>query len=153
MAEKAKGRTTIRIAAILLLASAVFEIMEFNSAVALFGDVRTGAVSVVYHFVFVALYFLSGIGLWTGKPWGYWAIMATTAIYTLDKVQLILFPDAFYDHILHQLTVTREMVGMIPRDQLLFYFMIAYAALVLCWWGFAFYIHLRRHYFQQKPAP
>ncbi len=151
MAEKPKGLVTIRTAAVFLLASAVVEVLDVGSAVALFGGVRTGAAAVMYHFVFTALYVLSGIGLWTGKPWGYWAIMATTAIYTLDKVQLVLFPDAFYDHILHQLTLTREIVGMIPRDQLLFYFMIAYAAVVLCWWGFALYIHVRRRYFQERP--
>ena len=40
MAQKVTGRTTIRTAAVLFLASAVFEIMEFNSAVAIFGGVR-----------------------------------------------------------------------------------------------------------------
>lgn len=150
MAQKVKGRETIRTAAVLFLASAVFEIMEFNSAAALFGGVRTGAVSVVYHFVFAALYVLSGIGMWTAKPWGYWAFMTTTVIYTIDKIQLILFPQAFYDYILQQLTVTREIAGMIPKEQLTQYFMIAYIALLLCWWGFALYIHMRRQYFQEK---
>ena len=152
MAQKVKGRATIRTAAVLFLASAVFEIMEFNSAVALFGGVITGAVSVVYHFVFAALYALSGIGMWTAKPWGYWAFMTTTVIYTIDKIQLILFPQAFYDYILQQLTVTREIAGMIPKEQLTQYFMIAYIALLLCWWGFARYIYMRRQYFQEKTS-
>ncbi len=69
MTQKVKGLATIRIAAFYFLASAVFEVMDFNSAVALFGDVRTGAVAVVYHFVFTAFYGLSGIGMWTAKPW------------------------------------------------------------------------------------
>jgi hypothetical protein len=151
MAASIKGRATIRTAAVLLLASAVFEIMDYNSAVALFGGVRAGAAAVIYHFVFTAFYILSGIGLWTAKSWGYLAFMATTAVYTIDKVQLMLFPQAFYDYILQQLTVAREIVGMIPKDQLLFYFMIAYIILLLGWWGFALYIHMRRHYFQEKP--
>ena len=150
MAKKVKGRATIRTAAVLFLASAVFEIMEFYSAVALFGGVRTGAVSAGYHFVFAALYILSGIGMWTANPWGYSAFMATAAIYTIDKVQLFLFPDTLYDYILQQLTVTREIVGMIPKEQLTQYFMIAYVVLLLCWWGFALYIHMRRQYFQEK---
>ena len=149
MASPIKGRATIRTAAVLLLASAVLEILDYNSAVALFGGVRVGAVAVIYHFLFTALYFLSGIGLWTASPWGYWALMITTATYTFDKVQLILFPKAFYDYIIMQLTVTREIVGMLPQDQLLHYFMIGYAVLVLCWWGFAWYIHARRQYFHQ----
>jgi hypothetical protein len=149
MAQKDKGRATIRTAAVLFLVSAAFEIMDFNSAVALFGAVRVGAVAVVYHFVFAAFYILSGIGMWTAKPWGYWAFMTAVSIYTIDKVQLILFPQAFYDYIIQQLTVTREIVGMLPQDQLLQYFMIGYAVLVLCWWGFAWYIHARRQYFHQ----
>lgn len=48
--------------------------------------------------------------------------------------------------------MTRELVGMLPRNQLLRYFMIVYAAMVLCWWGFALYIHMRRAYFQEKPS-
>jgi hypothetical protein len=149
MAQRVKGRGNIRTAAVLFLVSAVFEIMDFSSAVALFGGVRTGAVSVAYHFVFAAVYVLSGIGMWTAKPWGYWAFMTTTAIYTVDKIQLILFRDALYDYILQQLTVTRDIVGMLPKEQLVQYFTIAYIVLLICWWGFALYIHMRRQYFQE----
>jgi hypothetical protein len=148
MAQPIRGRGTIRTAAVLFLASAVFEIMDYDAAASVFGGVRVGAAALIYHFIFTAGYFLSGIGLWTAKPWGYWAFMATAAIYTIDKVQLVLFPQAFYDYILQQLTMTREIVGMLPRDQLLLYFTMVYAFLVVCWWGFAFYIHLRRPYFK-----
>jgi len=150
MAPPIKGRATIRTAGVFFLVSAVFEIMDFNSAVALFGGVRIGAAAVIYHFLFIAFYILSGIGMWTAKPWGYWVFMTTAAIYTIDKIQLILFPQAFYDYILQQLTVTREIVGMIPKGQLIQYFMIAYIVLLLCWWGFSIYIHMRRQYFQGK---
>jgi len=152
MAQTVKGRATIRTSGVFFLASAVFEIMDYNSAVALFGGVRVGGVALIYHFVFAALYVLSGVGMWTSKPWGYSAFMATTAVYTIDKVQLMLFPQAFYDYVLQQLTVTREIVGLIPKEQLVQYFMTAYAVLLLCWWGFALYIHMRRQYFQEKPS-
>jgi hypothetical protein len=46
MAQKVKGRVTIRTAAVLFLVSAVLEIMDFNSAVALIGGVRSGAAAV-----------------------------------------------------------------------------------------------------------
>jgi hypothetical protein len=150
MAQQIKGRATIRTVAVFLLASAVFEIMDYSTAIALFGGVRAGAAAFVYHFLFAALYFLSAVGLWTAKPWGYWAFMTATVIYTIDKVQLILFPQAFYDHIMRQLSVTRGIVGMIPRDQLLQYFMIVYGVLVVCWWGLALYLHMRRPYFQLR---
>jgi hypothetical protein len=150
MVQKVKGRTTIRTAALLFLASAVFEIIDFNSTVVLFGGMRVGVTAVFYHSLFAALYVLSGIGMWKPTPRGYGAFMATTAIYTIDKIQLMLFPQALYDHILQQLTVTREIVGMIPREKLIQYFMIAYLVILLCWWGFALYIHLRRQYFQER---
>ena len=76
--------------------------------------------------------------------------MATTAVYTIDKIQLMLFPQAFYDYIIQQLTVTREIVEMVPREQLIQYFIIAYIIMLLCWWGFALYIYMRRSYFQEK---
>jgi hypothetical protein len=95
MAKKVIGRTTIRSAAVLFVASAVFEIMDYNSAVAFFGGVRIGAAALIYHFIFTVSDLLSGIGLWTAKPWGYWAFMATAAIYTIDKVPLMLFPPGF----------------------------------------------------------
>lgn len=150
MAQKVKGRVTIRTAAVLLMASAVFEILDANSAVALFGAVRGGAAALLYHFVFAALYILTGIGMWAAKQWGYRAVMATTAVYTIDKIQLMSFPQAFYDHIIQQFTVTREVVGMIPKEQLIQYFTIAYIVILLCWWGFALYIYLRRHYFEEN---
>jgi hypothetical protein len=150
MASPIKGRATIRTAAVLFLASAAFEMTDYNSAVALFGSVRVGAAAVFYHFVFAALYILSGIGMWTAKRWGYWAFMATTAVYTIDKIQLLLFPRAFYDYIVDQLTVTRAIVGMLPMEQLIQYFTIAYLVLLFCWWAFALYVHMRRSYFQEK---
>ncbi len=149
MSQKEKGRATIRTAAVLFLASAAFEILDFNSAVALFGAVRVGAAALLYHFVFAGFYVLTGIGMWTAKQWGYWAFMATTAVYTIDKIQLVLFPQAFYDYIIQQLTVTREIVGMIPKEQLIQYFIVAYIVILVCWWGFALYIHMRRSYFQE----
>ena len=150
MAPRIKGRATIRTAAVFFFASAAFEVLDCTSAAALFGAVRTGAAAAFYHFVFAALYVLSGIGMWTAKPWGYGAFMTITAVYTIDKIQMMLFPDAFYDYILQQLTLTREVIGMIPREQIVQYFRMAYMVLLLCWWGFALYIHSRRPYFQTR---
>jgi hypothetical protein len=48
MAHKVEGRATIRSAAVIFLASAVVDVINFSSAVAIFGGVRTGAVPVVY---------------------------------------------------------------------------------------------------------
>ena len=93
LTEKVKGRATIRTAAVFFLASAVFEIMDLSSAVALFGGVRVGAVAGMHRLLRV-LYVLSGIGMWTAKPWGYQAFMPP-AIYTIDKIQLDVVSPSF----------------------------------------------------------
>jgi hypothetical protein len=148
MASNVKGRTTIRTAAVLFLASAIFEFSEFTAGVPLFGAIRTGVGAMAYHFIFIVLYCLIGLGLWTGKSWGYWTFMACTLLYTIDKVQLLLAPHTFYTYIMQQLTATHDIVAMLPKDDLIHYFTLAYIAVVLCWWGFALYMHLRRGYFK-----
>lgn len=70
MAPQIKDRATIRTAAVFFLVSAVFELLDCTSAAALFGAVRVGAIAAFYHFVFAASYVLSGIGMWTARPWG-----------------------------------------------------------------------------------
>jgi hypothetical protein len=149
MAE-VKGRGTIRTAAVLLAVSAVLEIVDYDSATALFGAVRHGVVAAGYHACFAGLYLLCGIGLWSGQAWGYWSVMATTAVYTIDKIQLVLFPQVLYDHILQQLTVTRDIVEAVPKESFVLIFTIAYMLMALCWWGFAIYIYVRRRYFKES---
>jgi hypothetical protein len=152
METKAKGRTTIRIAAVCFLASAVFEILDVTSSVPLFGAIRSGATAIAYHFVFAAMFIAIGMGLWTGKSWGYGVVMAGTAIYTIDKAQMLLARQTFADFIMQQFTTatTREILSLVPKEQVLQMLMLMYLVLVFCWWGFALYIHLRRSYFTKK---
>jgi len=151
MHTKVKGRTTIRTAAICFLASAVFEILDLASPVPLLGAMRSGVAAIGYHFIFSAVFFGMGIGLWTGKPWGYGMVMAGTAAYSIDKAQLLLAPQTFYEFILQQFSSssTREIFALVPKDLALQVMTAAYLVVVLCWWGFAFYIHRRRPYFEQ----
>jgi hypothetical protein len=152
MGMKYKGRTTIRTAAVCFLASAVFEVFDIIAPVPLLGAMRSGVAAMGYHLVFIAIFFMMGIGLWSGKPWGYGVVMAGTALYSIDKVQMLLARQAFGDYIMQQFTTptTRDIISMVPREQLLQMMTLAYLAIVLCWWGFALYIHLRRSYFTQK---
>lgn len=147
MAPKVKGRATIRSAAILFLVSAIVELLSLSGEVPLFGGVRTGIGAMAYHLAFVLLYSMIGIGLWAAKPWGYRIVIAGSVLYSLDKIQLLLTRDTLYAYIMQQLTVTKDVVAMLPKNQLLNYFTAGYSGLVLCWWGFAFYIHMRRGYF------
>ena len=151
MQTKVKGRTTIRTAAICFLASAVFELLDFGSPVPLLGAMRSGLAAMGYHLIFTAVFLGMGLGLWAGKPWGYGMVMAGTAAYTIDKAQLLLAPQTFYEFILQQFSTqsTREIFALVPKDLALQVMTAAYLVIVLCWWGFAFYIHRRRSYFEQ----
>lgn len=149
MQTKAKGRTTIRTAAVCFMASAVFELMDITTPVPLLAGMRSGIAALGYHLVFTGIFLAMGIGLWTGKPWGYRAVMAGTAVYVLDKAQMLPARQTFADFIAQQFTTptTREILNLVPKDLLLQVMTLAYLLLILCWLGFALYIHLRRAYF------
>ena len=151
MQTKVKGRTTIRTAAICFLASAVLELLDLATPVPLLGGMRSGLAAVLYHLIFAAVFFGMGVGLWTGKPWGYGMLMAGTAAYSIDKAQMLLAPQTFYEFILQQFTSTstREIFAVVPKELALQVMTAAYLVVVMCWWGFAFYIHRRRSYFEQ----
>jgi len=149
MQTKAKGRTTSRTAAVCFMASAVFELMDITTPVPLLAGMRSGIAALGYHLVFTGIFLAMGIGLWTGKPWGYGAVMAGTAVYALDKAQMLPARQTFADFIAQQFTTptTREILNLVPKDLLLQVMTLAYLLLILCWLGFALYIHLRRAYF------
>jgi hypothetical protein len=151
MQTKIKGRTTIRTAAICFLASGVLELLDLASPVPLLGAMRSGLGAMGYHLIFSAVFLGMGIGLWTGKPWGYGMLMAGTAAYSIDKAQLLLAPRTFFEFIQQQFSTpgTRELFALVPEDLTLQVMTAAYLVVVLCWWGFAFYIHRRRSYFEQ----
>ena len=61
---KVKGRTTFRIASVLFLLSAVFELFGVSSAALLLGAFRSGVAAALYHLFYALMYFALGIGLW-----------------------------------------------------------------------------------------
>jgi len=151
MKTNVKGRTTIRTAAICFLASAVLELLDLASPVPLLGGMRSGLAAMGYHLIFTGVFLGMGIGLWTGKPWGYGMVMAGTAAYSIDKAQMLLAPQTFYEFILQQFSTPgpREIFSVVPKELALQVMTAAYLVVVMSWWGFAFYIHRRRSYFEQ----
>jgi hypothetical protein len=149
MEMKAKGRPTFRIAAVCFFASAVFEILDVSAPVPVLGGIRSGVAAMGYHLIYAALFSATGLGLWSGKRWGYAVFMAGTAVYSLDKAQMLIARQTFSDYILLQFTtpITREILSLVPIEQILQLLAVAYAVIVLCGWGFALYVHLRRSYF------
>lgn len=149
MDSKVKGRTTIRIAAVLFVLSALFELLSVNAEAPLFGGMRSGTVALVYHMTYVVAYLAVGLGLWRTRKWGYWAVMAATALYTVDKVQFLLARETMMSYVMKALSGFPELTRAVPKEQLFGVFVMIYLTFIACWWGFAFYIHLRRGHFSR----
>jgi hypothetical protein len=152
MATKTKGRTTIRTAAVCFMASALFEVLDLAVPVPFLGAMRSGAFALGYHLLFAGIFLAMGIGLWAAKPWGYGMVMAGVAAYTVDKLQLLAARQTLSEYIAQQFTTptTREILALVPRDLMLQVMTAVYLAAVLCWWGFALYLHRRRAYFSSN---
>ena len=90
MESKVRGKLTFRIAAVLFVISAVFELIAVTSGAPLFGAMRGGLVAIIYHLLYAGLFLGLGFGLWQAKPWGVKLVFLTTLLYTLDKAQYLL---------------------------------------------------------------
>ena len=141
------GRFTIRTAGVLFLVSALFEAAAVGHAVPLFGAMRGGAAAAVYHVVFVALFAAVGAGLWRGSVWAPRAVYAATAVYTADKLQAVAFRGLLRRQIQKALAAVPGAEPLVDPGLLVAAAVAVGLVLIACWWGFAFYIYLRRDYF------
>ncbi len=151
------GRFTIRTAGVLFVASAIFQLISVTTDIPLFGAVRGGAVAVLYNLVYATLFLALGVGLWTGRRWGYRLVFAGTLYYTLDRLLYLLDRKTMEVHLVQLLQWYRELLeevvgGGIEADAILQMMPPVLWTLTLlfvgCWWGFALYIYLRRGYFR-----
>ena len=94
MTAATKGKWTFRTAAVLLVISALTELVPPTAPVPLFGAMQGGPVALFYHLFYAGLYVGLGVGLWQAKLWGYTLLLFTTGVYTLDRLQLLLFREA-----------------------------------------------------------
>ncbi len=150
--DRKKGQFTFRTAAVLLMASAALELLSITSEVPLFGEVRGGVSAGIYHIVYAALYLVLGAGLWGARKWGYTLVFVTTAIYTLDKLQLVLDRQALETFVKTQIAGFESQLQAQGIDETLIMQAIVLMAVVvvLCWWGFALYTRWRRNYFKDN---
>lgn len=143
-----KGNLTLRISGILFMASALFELAAVTSEVPLFGAVRSGAIAILYHLAYTALFLGMGIALLNGKTWGYRLTLAGTLFYTLDKALYLLDHETMEAFLLQQFQGHQEILELIDKDSILQVTRLTTALFVVCWWGFALYVHRRREYFR-----
>jgi len=149
--EKKKGRFTFRTAAVLFFLSAVFEVLSTSSETLLLGAIRGGVIAGIYHLVYVALFLALGVGLWSGKSWGYPLVFAATVLYTLDRLQVLFGRQVLEPLIAGQIAgYESELQAQgVDAAMLLQAVMLMSVVVILCWWGFAWYTYIRRDYFQQ----
>ena len=147
---KVKGRTTFRIAAVLFLLSAAFELVGIFSAVPLLGVFRGGFSAAVYHLLFAAIYLALGIGLWTASSWCYKLIFAATLLVTLDKLQYIIYRETILVEMMRRAGTYRQLLQAIDRQMFLQILMLVAALFAAGWWGFAAYTYFRRDYFRSS---
>jgi hypothetical protein len=145
-----KGHFTFRTAAVLFMASAALELLSITSEVPLLGEIRGGISAGIYHAVYAALFLGLGIGLWSATKWGYALVFVTTAVYTLDKVQLVLSQEALKDFVKVQMAGFESQLQMqgITVALILQAVVLMAVVVILCWWGFALYTYWRRDYFR-----
>lgn len=148
--DRKKGHFTFRTAAVLLIASGLLELLSVTSEVPLFNEVRGGMAAAIYHLVYAGLFLVLGAGLWRAKKWGYTLVFVTTAVYTLDKLQLVLGRQALDTFIKAQFAGYDSQLQSRGIDTALITQAVVLMALVvvLCWWGFALYTWWRRDYFK-----
>jgi hypothetical protein len=142
-----KGRITIKTTAVLLILSAGFDLVSVTSAVPLLGGMRAGATAMLYHLVFCAFFLAMGIGLWSGKLWGYKVFWAGTIFYTLDKALFLVDFKARTAYILKEVGGTPDILEFVGVELISQLMAGTTVFLMFSWFGFALYVYIRRGYF------
>ncbi|MCH9034144.1 MAG: hypothetical protein IID42_06520 [Planctomycetes bacterium] len=118
-----------------------------TSEVPLFGAMRSGGIALCYNLFFAMLFLGMGLGLIIGRSWGYRLFMAGSVVYSLDRFLFLVSKDT-RDAYLTASGVSqdvRSLIDMSMFDQGIF---LTTVVMLLCSWGFVFYIYLRRDYFE-----
>lgn len=114
----------------------------------MFGALRGGTTAVIYHLIFIVGFLAIGIGLLTGKRWGYFVVFGGTVFYTLDRVLYMLDGKARDTYVMKQLSAYADFMDLIDKSSLDRLMVIVAMTSMVCWWGFALYIYMRREYFR-----
>lgn len=141
-----RGGTTIKITGGLFCLSGVIALTSLTAAVPLFGAMRGGAVAVGYNGLFGLLFLGMGVGLLMGQRWGYQLFLAGTGVYSLDRLLFLLSPGT-RDAYLAANGMTPELATLVDPAMLSQVIVLTGVVSLLCWWGFAGFVYLRRDYF------
>lgn len=141
-----KGGTTIRITGGLFCLSGVLSLTSITAAVPLLGAMRGGVVALGYNGLFGLLFLGMGVGLWMAQGWGYRLFLVGTAVYSLDRLLFLMSPGTREAYLAAK-GVTPELGTLVDPAMLSQTIVLTGAVSLLCWWGFAGFVYLRRDYF------
>ena len=145
-ATRRRGTFTIKFAGVFFLLSGALTLAMVQSDVALLGAVRSGAIALSYYLFYAVLLLAMGIGLIQMRQWGYKLIFVGTGLYTLDKLLLLVDKTTRYAY-LRASGITKDVESLIDASMLDQVVVLATLLSLVCWWGFAIYIYLRRENF------
>ena len=146
--KRVRGYFTLRFAGALFLLSAVFEMFSITVDVPLFGGLRGGITAFAYHLLYVAMFAFMGIGLWRAEIWGHRAVLVGTGIYVLDRALYLMDGAARSAMLTEQTRNYAQILDVIDLQSIDQMITIATLVTLVCWIGFALYVHLRRDYFR-----
>ena len=152
MDNQHKGQFTFRTTAVLFVLSALLELYDLDAEAPLFGAVVGGAAIAVYHLLYAVLFAMLGTGLWTGRRYGYYAVFVTTGLYTIDRLQLVLWQDTLAAFVQTRLAGREDLLAALGLEYLLHVLTLMTVVMVACWWGFAAFTYVRRAYFSAGAA-
>ena len=139
---------TMKSSGALFLVSAAFELVSITSTVPLFGALRGGGFAVVYHLAYVGVFVAMGVALLRPRPWGLYAVLGGTALYTLERALFAFDTPARKAELAHALEGHEEVTSLLPADAILEVGTLTVFLVVVCWWGFAAYCAVKREYFR-----
>ena len=142
-----KGSSIIKSSGGLFVLSGVLSLASLTADVPLFGAMRSGGVALCYNLFYVVLFSGMGFGLIMGRSWGYRLFMAGSAVYSLDRLSFLLSKST-RDAYLTASGVSQDVRSLVDVSMFDEGIFLATAIMLLCSWGFVFYIYLRRDYFQ-----
>lgn len=143
-----KGNFTIASSGWLLMLSGAWSLGTLTSSVALFGAMRGGVIAVVYNSLFAALFGGMGYALVRRKPWALTITLATSLLYTFDKLELMLDESA-RTAALGDLGGGLGEFGPVLDQSIL----MLSGLFLIFWWAFVAYLYLKRDYFRTVVEP
>ena len=141
-----KGSSIIKSSGGLFLVSGALSLASLTSDIPLFGAMRTGSIALCYNLFYVMLFSGMGLGLIIGRSWGYRLFMAGSVVYGLDRLSFLLSKST-RDAYLTASGVSQDVRSLIDVSMFDEGIFLATVVMLLCSWGFVFYIYLRRDYF------